>query len=38
MLNTLVKVINPETGETLGLNCAGEVLFKGLQVSAIHGT
>ena len=36
LLNTFVKVINPETGETLGPNCDGEVLFKGPQVSAIH--
>jgi len=35
VLNTFVKVINPETGESLGPNCDGEVLFKGPQVSTM---
>ena len=36
VLNTFVKVINPETGESLGPNCDGEVMFKGPQVSTMH--
>ena len=35
VLNTYAKVVNPETGETLGPNCDGELLFKGPQVSTI---
>ena len=33
--NTYAKVISPETGETMGPNCDGELFFQGPQVSAI---
>ena len=33
--NTYAKVVSPETGETLGPNCDGELFFKGPQVSTI---